>query len=575
MKFLKKISIRIQFLCFILLFTLLPTLIVSFIINRYCIEVTDKTAEQYIEAVYKKMDNNISEYLFYIKTISNQILSLNPLYNTLTDDNKSFNEKNDFLNEAMGVLLSESNSENNGIYAAEIITGGERFCYPKNKTESKYTPSEEFLKKCNRTDITVDKNIVSTDDGNFLVLGQRMYNFYSGADIGWLILYVNEEEMWQNYKDIILEDSSVYMTIDDYVISHSDKSMLGYKVMFPNMSNMDIYSYDVHKSDNLFLIKNEISSNLMAPRPQIVQVLSVSNVFKSTQRIRKNILEIALFGIILSILLSVFIPNKLLRGLVVLKKRILMYMSGVLSGTPELFHNEVAVLEDSFYKMIEQIEKLSERNKAEMKQKKDAELRALSSQINPHFIYNALDTAVWTIKLGNPEDAEKILRALGMYYRIGLHKGSLFISVREELEHVKMYIEIEAMRHMSRKFSIEYDVPPDILDYYILKIVLQPLVENCIKHGFKGIKSGGIIRIRGRMNENKDIVFTVEDNGTGCRQTPLEIKKDKKDMAGYGIKNINERLILEYGEDYALKFSESELGGLCVTVKLKPFTELP
>lgn len=560
----RKYSIRLQFLCFILAFSLIPSMIAAWGVNYYCEEMVKRNSEEFLNACAIKMDNNISELALYLKSISTQFTTFNPLYKLLLDDTLSNQEKNEEFSE----MILQIMPENNGICAVSAVLddGGIYTALIDDNMPDLPSPQQEFLRKCTRTDLCIDENVVKGNKKNYIIMGQRFFNFYSGVDIGNLIFYIDECELWKSYKDFILEDSEVFITINDVVISHKDKSLIGYKMAYSNL--MAANEVTRKQPYEMIMVESSITTNLLQPGPKVIQIVSRNRIFEATIKIKRTIGWLCLGAFLIALCLAIFIPYRLLEDLVLLKKNIGIYMRGRIPELPEGAKSEVYELEFSFHKMIEQIETLNKKSILEREQKKNAEMKALSSQINPHFIYNALDTAVWVLKLGNPEKSEKILRALGTYYRIGLHKGSVFIKVREEIEHVKMYVEIESIRHLKNKFSVEYDIAPEILDYYTLKIILQPLVENCIKHGFRKIDYEGKILITGREDTNGDVVFRIEDNGVGCTEQDIinDIKND--DISGYGLKNINERLVLEYGEEYRLKFTKSKLGGLCVTLRI-------
>ena len=214
---------------------------------------------------------------------------------------------------------------------------------------------------------------------------------------------------------------------------------------------------------------------------------------------------------------------------------------------------------------LEARNELIERNNIEKEKQRRAELAALQAQINPHFIYNALDAIAWYAKIEKQSYLADMVYELATFFRISLHKGENIIKVSEEISHVESYIAIEQMRFPG-VFEVEYKIQEDLLDEKMIKIILQPIVENSIKHGFDNMDSGGKINITGYKNENGDIIFEIEDNGHGMDFNPLYVEKSKR---GYGIRNVNERIRLEYGEEYGLSYNSIPGEGTIVKVKLK------
>jgi len=204
-----------------------------------------------------------------------------------------------------------------------------------------------------------------------------------------------------------------------------------------------------------------------------------------------------------------------------------------------------------------------------MENKRKLELYALQMQINPHFLYNTLDTIAWLAKLKNEKDIEHLVLSLAKFFRLSLHKGDKFIKVREEIDLVKSFLEIERMR-FPELFEVIYEVEDEIKEIETLKLVFQPIVENAIKHGFSDIDYRGKLFIRA-YSKDEDIIFEVEDNGLGFDPSEDLFADDKLliGLGGYGLKNVDERIKLEYGRDYGVIVT-SEVGkGTKVIIKIK------
>ena len=231
---------------------------------------------------------------------------------------------------------------------------------------------------------------------------------------------------------------------------------------------------------------------------------------------------------------------------------------------------EIRELENVFKNMTRKINILIENIKDEKEKQRIAELSALSAQINPHFIYNTLDSISWILLMKNDTETYKIIYALANFFRIALHGGMEVITVEKELTHLKSYLVIQNMRFPD-KFEVTYDISGEIMQLKMVKIILQPIVENSIKHGFDKMSEGGKISVKGFLTDNGDIKFVISDNGCGMDFDPLTAKlKPKKGSSGYGISNINRRLKLACGEGYGLKFISEKGKGTTVEILIKP-----
>lgn len=238
--------------------------------------------------------------------------------------------------------------------------------------------------------------------------------------------------------------------------------------------------------------------------------------------------------------------------------------------------DEITELGISFNLMIGQIRDLLNAKILEQENLKKAELKTLQAQINPHFLYNTLDTIVWMAESNKPDQVIEIVRALSSFFRIALSKGKDWISLRQELEHVNSYLAIQKMRYRDI-LEYEFDVDEDLLDSTILKLTLQPLVENALYHGIKTKRDGGEIVISVRHGEQNTVVLEVCDDGVGF--TPYKLDQIRRTLSGetgeitmkeggFGLENVNKRIKLYYGRQYGLAIQSHYRSGTRVTVTI-------
>lgn len=221
----------------------------------------------------------------------------------------------------------------------------------------------------------------------------------------------------------------------------------------------------------------------------------------------------------------------------------------------EIYHN--------FNGMVQEVQRLMQEHYQLGKEVKMAEVRALQAQINPHFLYNTLDLINWISMDYGAEEIGTLTWNLARFYRLSLNHGKSLISIGEEVEHVEVYVNIENY-HFDNAISLEVDVPEELKSYACLNIILQPFVENAIVHGIaeKPDIESCEIRICARREE-QDIVFSVQDDGPGVDVKEMQ-KETQQDIRtaqhGYGVRNINFRLKLCFGEKYGVTYLESEKG---------------
>lgn len=227
--------------------------------------------------------------------------------------------------------------------------------------------------------------------------------------------------------------------------------------------------------------------------------------------------------------------------------------------------DEIGVLTRGFQKMLDRLRVLITEVYGSKIAQKEYEMKALQNQINPHFLYNTLSMINWKAIEAGEKDISRITLALSTFYRTALNKGKNILLIRDEISNIRSYLEIQQMMH-DGSFDVEIDVEDEIMECGSLNLILQPLVENAIEHGIDQlVDRRGRILLRGRM-EQECVVLTVEDNGPGMEEylTRQIVTRESK---GYGVRNVNERIRLYYGEEYALKVTSCLGCGTICTVR--------
>lgn len=297
--------------------------------------------------------------------------------------------------------------------------------------------------------------------------------------------------------------------------------------------------------------------------------------------IRRRIWMTAAILLFISTCILCLILHRVTKSLADLSKRMCSVRAGDWSARFTYpYQDEVGELARSFNFMLDELESLldkqnqsiealrEEKNRVAdiQKQKRKAELAALQAQINPHFLYNTLNTITWQAVSSGDEKISTLSHALGRFFRLSLSRGAEIISVGEEMDHVKNYLLIQQIRYGDRlAFTVEAE--EELLDYPIIKLVLQPLVENSIYHGIKMREGPGNITIRAFLKKQdvEVMCFEVQDDGAGIEPEKLRIINDDlrrvitRRSEGYGIYNVNERISLYYGPEYGLAY-ESKIG---------------
>ena len=234
---------------------------------------------------------------------------------------------------------------------------------------------------------------------------------------------------------------------------------------------------------------------------------------------------------------------------------------------------EVRELSDSFGHMVLRIQQLMVTVRQEEINLRKTELKALQAQINPHFLYNTLDSIAWMCEQGQNADAVRMVHALARLFRISISKGHELIPIAKEIEHAESYLQIQKYRYKNR-FTYTFSVDPACLDCLCNKITLQPILENAINHGLDLMVDEGKIEVQ-VCPDGGDILFRVRDNGVGmtAEQVQAILHRQPGDRTGIGIKNVDDRLKIYFGKQYGLRIDSVPDVGTCVEIRMPRVTQ--
>ncbi|MFT4143718.1 MAG: sensor histidine kinase [Mobilitalea sp.] len=235
-------------------------------------------------------------------------------------------------------------------------------------------------------------------------------------------------------------------------------------------------------------------------------------------------------------------------------------------------HDELSVLSDSFNHMASKLEQQVNSIRLEQENLRNMESKLLQTQINPHFLYNTLDTIIWLIEGNKNKEAIDIVVSLSDFFRIVVSKGKDFITIREEEIHIKSYLQIQQSRYKDI-LDYEINIPEELYEYQILKLTLQPLIENSLYHGIKMLRARGKITVIGEIMD-EGIRFQVIDNGIGMSEEELKVLRTEVEMpgseqsTGFGLANVNKRIKLNYGNSYGLEIQSKKGEGTVIRITI-------
>ncbi len=353
-------------------------------------------------------------------------------------------------------------------------------------------------------------------------------------------------------SDIHLGKTGKVYLVDDKgeLIYSEDKSFLyPYTTKLYNSSSRS--NFITMNGNKIMVIYNTLPQNGW----KLVGMIPLNELNEKAKMIRNFIYLTALLSVVIAALISLYFSYSISQPIIKLATEMKRVEKGNFNiSVEENWDGEIGVLYSSFNYMIKRINELIHEVYLSKIKEKDAELKALQAQINPHFLYNTLDTVNWLAVKHNAPEISKIVNSLASILRYSINKGNDVTTVDKELKHVESYITIQKIRFKD-KFEVSFNIDKRILHYKTIKLILQPLVENAIIHGIETYEGKGKILINGYLGDGK-IVFEVINNGNPIDLDVVNklLDSPSEDKDSYGIQNVNERIKLYYGEEYGLYY---------------------
>ncbi len=422
-----------------------------------------------------------------------------------------------------------------------------------------------------------------------VVASEFSLDFKKDFDYETYLLIVGNKTVEESELDSMIEEAErIVAGLEE--ITEAEDNIARLDSVNKYLSNLRIYvdrieenlQKESHYEDNMEIWENDVqivTSLVGDTMSQYIyyEVRGIQQSRAAYQTFFMNLVRFSLLGmgllLLLVIILSYYIPRSITMPITRISRVTNQVAKGNLSVRAAAESGaEARMLSDSLNAMIDKINELLDQVTTEQIRLRKAEFELLQAQINPHFLYNTLDTIVWLAEAGDQKRVVSMVGNLSDFFRTSLNQGKDIISIREELAHVRSYLEIQQVRYQDI-LRYEITVPEDLYEYKIPKITIQPLVENALYHGIKNKRGQGTITVTGERSENGFVLY-VRDNGIGMTQERLnEVRAgiQKLSYTGkeiYGLYNVNERIRLNFGETYGISIESTYGEGTCVSISL-------
>lgn len=452
----------------------------------------------------------------------------------------------------------------------DYMTSRHTFQYPEWRLRHNGSRTEYYWRSLRENDI-----FLSLESNNRIASLFKMYGD-AESDVRGVIMFNLKEDFFRG----ILEDARI--SEHGYLILANSDGVISFKKDLPNGYQIDgaikRRLLNASKPNGRLSVRNSrgekmriIYDTIAINQWKLAAVFPEDDILNRAAFI-KNI-TLAVMGIILltAVLLSNLLAKIVTTPLAELTIKVRQVKAGNLDVPFEAqFPEEIGVLNGGISELLARVRTLIEQVRLEQEQKRLAELDTLQAQIKPHFLYNTLDSIKQLCELGETREAGAMVAALAKFFRISISNGREVISIAEELEHIRNYLVILKMRYADQ-FDYDIRVSPETYPCEIIKLTLQPLVENAIYHGIKEKRGPGQIIIDGYIQDDQ-VILEVRDNGAGMTEETLERVRQMrgKDESGHGLglANVARRLQLHYGPEYGLEIESTPGIGTCVRVQL-------
>lgn len=551
----------------------LPVIAISITYSRTVKEIIkNKYTDTAIQSVFETGDK-IDFILQDIEEFSTVIISNTNLLEMLK--NESEYGYDDFKNTLRGFITSRDDIE-----VIDLVMQGRKYSIGATKITSAYSIQKALMDSSGQPVWlpTKKENIEILSgifDKYYFTLARRIIDFNTLDDYGYLMINMEEVILEQAYKSLI-DDENVELFICDkngVIISHPDKSKIGTTIRYKRYANEVLTSKDnnsyVQYKDKID--KVAIYSTIDSNGWKIIKTISTGYLYEEINNIQKYfLLGGFLYGIVI-ILFMIFFSIRYTEPMMKMKKVINKVEQGDLTVRTEVHSNdEIGQLGDSLNNMISEMEVLIDKLVKEEQAKKEVELEALHAQINPHFLYNTLNTIKWMAKIQGNKSVSRAITALIKLLRISTNLGRDMITLEEEIDYVKNYIVIQKLR-FNEAINLTYNIDSDCLELTVPKLFLQPIVENSIIYGIGDENNELNIEIKA-FTRGEDLIIEITDDGPGIEDEILEkifkSQTDKNKFSKVGLNNVNQRIKLYCGSDYGLQIETKVGAGTLVRVRL-------
>ena len=587
-----KISRRLR-VSFIL-FSTIPIIFISIFFYYTSYRDNEEKSIQYSKNISTQVMENISNIFDnYIEQFESIAMDNTTVAQIYTYDDLKINQQVEVYS-AIRYNLASIVCTSKGIDAFEIRTNSGERIYCGAPITAENMDESSILSDAVGSDLMVwniGRKEIEGGDALNIILSKKMVLQFEENITGFAVMTIDRRYIDKICSQNINEENMQIIITDEdgTIISHPDESMVLSKMDAGIMDDISQMEKEGGSNERFFKTKSGgeellVSYDILSRNKwRVISIVPYSYLMQSTT---EN-MRIAFIAVTALIIFSIWVASYVTKSISLPVKHLIAAMDEAgwgnlkvrMDGTWTDSRDEHAQLARGFNDMTARLQTLieevyrSEINKKELEfRKKEAELNALQQQINPHFLYNTLETIYWMAMSKGENEIGEMVTALGNFFRKSINKGIEYVTVAEEVKNVQYYVYLQKIRFQER-FNVVWDIAENISGCRIIKLVLQPIIENAIIHGVESLERGGLIIVKG-YEKNGRLYFEVNDNGKGMSEQTLSEFEEHINNANadtgksVGIKNVHQRIRLYYGEEYGIRITSRENKGTRVVLEL-------
>ncbi len=565
---LKNAPIKLRLLVFFVVLSTIPVILVGYISFSLSLNILQNKAADFCTQNINQTSNEINDLFRKCEEIGTLVGSdpviqetlRNPLekniskrFSTELRTDGSLNFMNSFaIKDIFGIYVL---GENGGQYKSNPLS----FRSDDMRKESFYLDAISSDKPVWFVSKNGSSVVITVPYANYVSVAMPVKDKLTGKNFGVVVIDLKEELLVNTITKSEIGNKGLFFIMDNdrYLFTSKTNDKIPILRNGKITNNRKTVYFTSQEGTKYIFLSNETISGW-----KVVGLISINELQRESFSITTSIIIFTLIVSIIAVTISFGVSSSVAKPIKKLMKLMKMVENGDLTVKMNSEYNdEIGQLIRSFGQMIIKLNELMNKIYSDQQVLRKAQLEVLQSQINPHFLYNTLDSVIWMSRDNRNKEVIEMVMALTKLLRISLSKGQEIISIEDELIHVKSYLTIQGMRYKD-KLNYEINVPEEAYRYKILKLTLQPIIENAIYHGIKNSLESGIIKVNCEF-ESEKIIFIVEDTGVGM---PPERVEELNGMltsigngTGFGIRNVNERIKIHFGSEFGIKV-QSTLG---------------